>query len=600
MRGAMALIERVTLLLFTLCACAPTPPTSPAPAPKPTLSAQKISEVPGARFTLTVIGTNDLHGHLEALPLLGGYVEHLRALRATPGPEQGAVLLLDAGDMFQGTLESNQDEGLPVVEAYNLLGYTAAAIGNHEFDYGPLGPHATPQSPNEDPFGALARNAFAAQFVMLNANLQAKAGGALPIAKVLPSTIVTLPLPTGLRLRVGLVGATTKDTLKTTIGKNVESLTVAPLAEAAAREASKLRAEGADLVLLLTHAGSKCSSPEGRSASEDGCAPGEELESLAAALPPKAIDGIVAGHTHAAVASSFSGIPAIESFSYGRAFGRIDYTVTWASNAVLSAKIFPPRLLCSSMQESVATCTPQTYEGAAITRSKNAQLLAVVDAAVAKAKAEKARSLGVNLAEPFLRSYDKESALGNLFADLLVRHAKRTSAGKPPKLAVGVMNGGGLRENLPKGQLLYGALFEAMPFDNRVASAVLRAQELAEILAEKLKAGHSYFSVSGVTLHLRPNEPPVLRRTDTGKPVPNDEPVLLVASDFLLDGGDNFWSIQSAKRPPPYVTVSEVMLRDAFEEELKALGKQAGDKGLKPETFLVPGKPRTQNSPSPR
>ena len=83
-------------------------------------------------LTLSIVGTNDLHGGIlqrgdrGGLALLGGYLDNLRAARARDG---GAVLLLDAGDMFQGTLESNLNEGAIVVAAYNALGYAAAAIG---------------------------------------------------------------------------------------------------------------------------------------------------------------------------------------------------------------------------------------------------------------------------------------------------------------------------------------------------------------------------------------------------------------------------------------------------------------------------------------
>ena len=61
--------------------------------------------------------------------------EILAAARAADG---GGVLLLDAGDTFQGGIESNLSEGALVVDAYNALGYDALAIGNHEFEYGAL------------------------------------------------------------------------------------------------------------------------------------------------------------------------------------------------------------------------------------------------------------------------------------------------------------------------------------------------------------------------------------------------------------------------------------------------------------------------------
>ena len=123
---------------FALSACA----TAPA-APCRTRSACSTSSAPVSIVTLSIVGTNDLHGGVTArdgrggLALLGGYVRNLRAARDKDG---GAVVLLDGGDMFQGTMESNLSEGAPVVAAYNALGYTAAAVGNHEFDFGPVGP----------------------------------------------------------------------------------------------------------------------------------------------------------------------------------------------------------------------------------------------------------------------------------------------------------------------------------------------------------------------------------------------------------------------------------------------------------------------------
>ena len=135
-------MRSVGIVAVFAMACSPS-----RPAPHPT--------VPPARtpiaHTLTIVGTNDLHGALDRLPLLGGYVTNLRAARAADG---GGVVLVDAGDLFQGTLESNLAEGVDVVKAYNRLGYAATAIGNHEFDYGPVGP-AVIATDGQDPRGAL-------------------------------------------------------------------------------------------------------------------------------------------------------------------------------------------------------------------------------------------------------------------------------------------------------------------------------------------------------------------------------------------------------------------------------------------------------------
>src|SRR5258705_5493993 len=107
----------------------------------------------GPEVIISVVATTDLHGGVlprgerGGIALLGGYLRNLRAARARDG---GGVLLVDAGDMFQGTLESNLNEGAAVVRAYNTLGYAAAAIGHHEFDFGPACPNENPRAPGDD------------------------------------------------------------------------------------------------------------------------------------------------------------------------------------------------------------------------------------------------------------------------------------------------------------------------------------------------------------------------------------------------------------------------------------------------------------------
>src|SRR5438094_6772177 len=142
---------RIGRALTTLSACAV------ALAALGCTSPQRAANATGA-ITLSVVGTNDLHGGVLAdhgrggLALLDGYLRNLRAARSRDG---GAVLLVDAGDLFQGTLESNLNEGAVVIAAYNALGYAASAIGNHEFDFGPVGAATTPQTASDDPRGAL-------------------------------------------------------------------------------------------------------------------------------------------------------------------------------------------------------------------------------------------------------------------------------------------------------------------------------------------------------------------------------------------------------------------------------------------------------------
>ncbi len=207
--------------------------------------------------TITVIGVNDVHGQLAekgrrgGLVTISGYVNAARSARENDG---GSLLLIDAGDMWQGTLDSNLSEGAAMVDAYNALGFTAATIGNHEFDFGPVGPAATPSEPGHDPRGALKSRAAEADFPVLAANLiDTDTGELVDWENVQPTTLINVQ-----GIKVGIIGLMTERALQRTIALNVGGLRVAPLAPAIIKYGGELRAAGADIIIVTAHAGGAC------------------------------------------------------------------------------------------------------------------------------------------------------------------------------------------------------------------------------------------------------------------------------------------------------------------------------------------------------
>ena len=200
--------------------------------------------------TISVVATTDVHGHLESLPWLSGHVANLRTVRRAAG---GDVLLVDAGDMWQGTLESNLGEGAAVVRAYNALGYHAVTIGNHEFDFGPVGPNTVPRGPEDNPTGNIEQRAMQARFPFLAANIVSRANVPWTPRNIQPSTLLTIA-----GVRVGLLGVTTFGTPQSTDPRNLVALQVLPLRDVVEREATRLRAAGATVIVVLAHAGGSC------------------------------------------------------------------------------------------------------------------------------------------------------------------------------------------------------------------------------------------------------------------------------------------------------------------------------------------------------
>jgi 2',3'-cyclic-nucleotide 2'-phosphodiesterase (5'-nucleotidase family) len=473
--------------------------------------------------TISVVGTSDLHGHIAALPLFAGYVENLRRVRKKSG---GAVVLLDAGDMFQGTLESNLAEGAPVIRAYNALGYSAAAIGNHEFDFGPAGPAPTPVVPGDDPRGALKARAVEARFPFLAANIaDPKTGKPVAWPNVKPSTIIHAA-----GVKIGLVGAVTAATPRSSMPANVAGLEFLPLASSIAREARGLRARGAKLVIAVVHEGGACANftaPD----KLDSCDATSEIFAIARKLPEGAVDAIVAGHTHQAIAQRVGAIPIIQAYANGRAFGRVDLHINRKSGKVVASRLEEPRDICQAGEAE--TCWAGDYEGSPVRESREISQLNATAFAAAEQIANE--SLNVHLPRPLQRNRKQETALGNLLADLM-RQARKSD--------VAMINGGSMRAALPAGPLTYGRLFETFPFDNAFASVRLPAGEFRRLLARSLGHAMSQVSLSGVRVRAscaKGRLDVTLSRPDDS-PIRDDDMLSIVTTDFLATGGDSFFA----------------------------------------------------------
>ena len=507
------------------------------------------------RVTLSIVGTNDLHGHVEALPAFSGYVANLRVVRAA---DEGGVVLLDGGDMFQGTLESNLLEGAPIVEAYAALGYDAVTIGNHEFDYGPLGDRATPSASTDDPRGALRARIAEAPYAFLSANLMDRTSGAraslgTDAHPVLPTTILERA-----GIRIGVIGVTTEQTLTTTIAANVSDLVMRPLLDTIAEHARSLRADGVDLVVVAAHAGGRCRELEVPT-DLSSCDPEQEIMAIAHGLEAGAVDVIVAGHTHQGMAHVVDGIAIVESFSYGRAFGRVDVTFDRGTHEVLERRVFPPTEICRGED-----CADARYESLAIT--PDPRVVSATARATEHAAERRARAIGVTLTTPITRAGSEESALGNLFTDLM-RAAR-------PEADVALYNGGGLRADLPEGPLVYGAFYEALPFDNRFALVRMTGADLARMLVDNATRDTSFLSISGVHASLAcvagRGLVATLTRED-GRVIGETEAITLVVSDFLATGGDDVLG-EVRERPGTLRIEDDPPIREAMLAILTARG----------------------------
>jgi 2',3'-cyclic-nucleotide 2'-phosphodiesterase (5'-nucleotidase family) len=539
----------VALFAALLAACAACSAGSAADLPRsPTRTAE-----PQTTLTLSFVALNDLHGRIRALPLFGGYVANLRRARAA----DGAVVVLDSGDTIPGTLESNLSQGRSLISAYDALGVSALALGNHEFDFGPL--RNADGSSGSDPQGALKERLRQASFPILGANLRDRASGQRPQWQNLKSSVLI-----DVRgVKVGLIGVLTEATPRIVMRSWFAGLEVAPLAPAIAHEAAELRKAGATLVIVLAHAGAECErfdDPRDLSSCDDG-----EIFEVVRQLPHGAVNAVFAGHSHAGIAHFVEDVAVTEAYAYGHAFSRIDFQVERPSGRVLAVLPFRPHRLCALPPHE--SCNPGSYLGEPV--EIDAKVAAAIRPALEHARELRDKKLGVTLLTAVLRAHTVESPLGNLFADLMLQAS--------PASTVAIANGGSLRSDLPAGELTYGKLYEAMPFDNRLATFEISARDLAAVLVRHLTSErHGIVSLAGLRVVARCGTGglEVSLVTASGAVVPEETRLRAVTSDYLATGGDALFqgAVSEAQ-----VTIQPPLLRDALATGLERLGTLRGD-----------------------
>lgn len=495
----------------------------------------------GNDIVLTIVGTNDIHGAVAAsegrggLPMLAAYVNALRDVRAADG---GALLLIDAGDMWQGTLASNLGEGSEIVAAFNSMGYAAAAIGNHEFDFGPEGPEDKPGSVSDDPRGNLKARAAEADFPLLAANLiDDTTGRPVDWPNVMPAVLLDVA-----GVKVGVIGVLTRDAFITTLAANTGGLTIAPLAETIIEQATTLREQGATLVIVTAHAGGRCKDFTDP-ADLSSCQPAAEIFAVAQQIPQGLIDHVIAGHVHAGLAHEVNGITITSAYTRAEAFGRVDFVVDRDSGAWKSRQVYAPQSVCERVvshgSECVAAGTPESVapEFAGRSLMANPAVLSALKPAIERAARVREAELGVSLLSPIRLHAEGTSPLGNLFADGLLAAL--------PGADIAIHNSrGGLRTDLPQGDLTYGDIYRVFPFSNRVVSFELTTGQLKSVFAKQLQQDRGVqisFAGLRVSAGCDADTLAIDFFRPSGEKVGEAERVIVASNDFLVTGGDGIF-----------------------------------------------------------
>ncbi|MFN2637086.1 MAG: 5'-nucleotidase C-terminal domain-containing protein [Gemmatimonadaceae bacterium] len=460
---------------------------APIVAPQSTPGSASLA---GSGRYLRIIATNDFHGALEPRADPSGvrrggaaYVAAAIERARRECAPRCVTLLLDGGDMFQGTPASNLAFGRPVVDYYNRMGYSAAALGNHEFDWGLDTLRARMRQAHYGIFGANVRYSDGRDVRWIRNDTIVRRGAA----------------------RIGIIGVSTVATPTTTRASNVVGLRFDDPAPIVDSIGTALRKRGANFVVVIAHAGAFC----GRDGAVD-C--GGEIIELARNVKTK-VDAIVSGHTHTLVNTVVNGIPIVQGRSSGRAIDVLDIQLGAGT-------------MGSAVRHEVRELAADTL-----------QPVAAVDSIVKRAVDRVAPMVNRHVADiPMtLNRQGAQYPLGNLIAD-----AQRW-AGKGD---VAIMNNGGIRTEIRAGEATYGSLFEVQPFGNTLYSLTMTGTQLRGLLETMLAGSSVNAHVSGLTIKYDPSKPKGARlvsvTTGNGAALSDSRTYTVIVNDFLATGGEGY------------------------------------------------------------
>jgi 2',3'-cyclic-nucleotide 2'-phosphodiesterase (5'-nucleotidase family) len=430
--------------------------------------------------------------------------------RLRSAPEK--TLLLDAGDVFQGTALYNFFRGIPDYRSMTLMRYDAGAFGNHELDDGP---------------GSWVKARAEAKFPILSANIFVSSDSAwaasLPLAegevrkkarwiggtRVLDSTLLHyLATPYIVRdvggVKAAILGLTTKDVVAIVSRGRNQGVAVSDPVAVAAFLVPKLRKQ-ADFVIALTHLG-------------------VDEDRRLARVP--GIDLIVGGHSHTYLwepiyvpnrnANGYRGTAIVQAGRWGDRIGRTAIGIGPKGIRGLTYALVPVRP--NEGEDRVVAEMLQPYGDS---------IAAIVEKPIFQNPA-RVSSSGLE---------DGDTPLGNFVADAIL---EATGAD------IAIINSGGIRAPLPAGPVTVGDIYNVLPFDNTIVTVAMQGWQvrgLFDFVARRL-GKRGFAQISGAQFVIRRGRASNIKVG--GRPLDSNRTYRVATIDFLYTGGDGYTQFEKA------------------------------------------------------
>ena len=402
--------------------------------------------------TVSIFATTDLHGHVlpthtySGLGPVGGLGRCISQIRNWKN-ENPHHLLIDAGDVYQGTEVSQASDGKLMIDLLNRLGYDAWVIGNHEFDWGS---------------DILLEAIAGSDMPVLSSNLRygGKPAGkhgdpSHPFARVVPSILKAVG-----GMKIGLVGLTTPGLPYWLPDALLGGFTVRDPVLPVKRAVTRLRAAGADAVIAVGHMGLKSGHDDFAN------------RVLSVVGEVDGIDAFVGGHTHRDLPSKWlDGVSGkvlyVQSGYYGIHCGRLDLTFDLETRKLVDRRAH-------------ATFMDDRFD-------PDPLVLQVAGEALAESEGRLEARVGETT--EIFSSRGENGSPSPLHQ--LLGAAIRQGLKKRGVSVDGVLHGIFLEGDLPAGEKTLADVWKLVPYDNSLVVAGLLPSEIRTVLKESASARYN-------------------------------------------------------------------------------------------------------------
>lgn len=526
---------------------------------KTTISVKaQVTVKPMTTFKLNIMHTNDTHGRVEMFPKRMTAIKEYRA-------EHPDALLLDAGDVFSGTLYFNEYKGLVDAKLMNYADYDLMTLGNHEFDLG------------EDADGNLELHNFVkvlkTPIVSSNINFSedellsklymnqiaedAKGG------KIYKTYVKEVK-----GQKIGFIGLTTEDTESIASPGSVQFMNYIESAKAAVKE---LEDAGINKIVALSHLGYN----------DD---PKVDNDLLLAEYVD-GLDVIIGGHSHdelkqpVIVNEDTAPTAIVQASEYGKRLGTIEVEFDKKGNLIVAREemegvetLVKPFGKLIDLEANLA----EDAGAKKIIAPYKEQIDKILQEEIG---ANATEALAIADANNIRLVRKQETGIGNLIADGMLAKAKQLDS----QVAVAFTNGGGIRAAINAGPITVGEVITTLPFGNTLATVSLSGQEVKEVLERSVSNAPAelgaFLSVAGMRFEYDSSLPAGSRVTkveinESGAFVALDpaKTYKVATNAYTAKGGDGFTTLEKAYKEG---RVTDLGLSDweNFRDHLVSLGE---------------------------